>query len=69
MEWKVVNSSWVASMAYSEDSRQIYVRFHDGHEHEYDDCSQAIWDEFSAEETSPGSYIHRVLNLHAHRSR
>jgi hypothetical protein len=67
VNWTIVDgSSWVRAIAYAEESEQIYVEFLDGHQHVYNDCSRELWEEFSAEGTSPGGFIHSTLNRHGH---
>lgn len=68
MDWQVIrDSSWVRAIAYTEENEQIFVEFLDGHQHVFDDCTQQVWEEFSAPGTSLGSFINRTLNHHPHR--
>ena len=62
-DWNPVhNSSRIVAEAYDEDAQEIYVRFPDGVEWWYGNCSRLVWEEFTAPGQSRGRYIHNVLD-------
>lgn len=61
MEWKEVRGSTrVVAEAYSPETRTIYVRFPDGTEWFYGNCTYYEWEMFRS--GSRGGYILNVLN-------
>ena len=65
LEWiPTPDSSRTAAIAYLSDGEVILTRFPDGVEWRYENCPQVVWDEFSAPQTSKGSYIARQLDNH-----
>jgi hypothetical protein len=69
LEWiPVVGSTRIIAMAYDPTAETIYVRFPNNAEWWYAGCPPHVWEEFSAEATSKGQFIARVLNAHANGS-
>ncbi len=65
MEWiDVTDSERIVAAAYSPDTEEIFVRFPNGTEWCYRECTLATWEEFMSPGASKGRYIHEVLNGH-----
>lgn len=64
IEWiSVLDSTRIVAMAYNEEQQTIYVRFPEGIEWWYGDCSQLHWEEFRFA-PSKGRYIREELDHH-----
>ena len=67
IEWiEVTDSKRVTAVAYDEDGERILVRLRNGPEWQYEGCPPFVWEEFTAEGTSKGQFIHERLNHHNH---
>jgi hypothetical protein len=63
----VSNSTRVSAIAYDPAGERIMVRFlKDGTEWQYGECSQSVWDAFSATGVSKGRFIAAILDHHPH---
>lgn len=66
VEWRAVVSTRIIAEAYDATTETIYVRFPNGIEWYYEACPPDVWEAFSAEGQSRGSFIHQVLNHKPH---
>ena len=65
IEWiPTPESSRTTAIAFLRDEEVILARFPDGVEWRYEGCPQVVWEEFSAPQTSQGSFIATQLNNH-----
>lgn len=58
----VIGSTRIVAEAYIPDFELILVRFTDGVEWAYPDCTEKTWQEFTTPGQSRGKYIAEVLN-------
>ncbi len=67
IEWvDVTGSDRIVAMAYGAKDAAIFVRFTDGVEWRYENCSQEEYEQFSDSSQSKGKYIHHILNKKPH---
>ncbi|WP_432562998.1 KTSC domain-containing protein [Kineococcus sp. SYSU DK003] len=57
IQWTHVHSSRITAEAYDAVKQRIYVRFPDGVEYWYGNCTPEVWADFTAPGQSRGKYI------------